>query len=291
MKPRRLPPVIMWIIFIAFFIALQIMAHNIGLSLMRQWQINSPVQSMQISLFVLIIPLLGILLFSRFGLGYRASDLWLSDRKKGRHYLAGFFVGAGLFAAYMAIAVISRQLSPVGRGSLSLSDSLLFIPAFGIQSFEEELFSRGILQRAFKNRWGTWPSIMVPSLIFTILHIFNDGIHILAALNIFIVGIVFALMVYATDSLWLAGVAHAAWNYVQGPIFGRAVSGIAMGPAFWDFKTIGQSELVLGGEFGPEGSLVNTIILLLAAIYFYYRWQKRKSLSEVESSQAVTDQI
>lgn len=288
MKPKRLPMVIRWILFIVLYIALQIGAQNIGLRLMRQWQISSQVQYIQIALFMLIIPLLGLLLFSRFGLGYRAADLWLRDRKKGRHYLAGFLIGGGLFAAYMAIALISRQLSPLGRGSLSLADTLLFIPAYGIQSFEEELFARGILQRAFKNRWGIWPSIILPSLIFAGLHLLNDGIHILALLNIFIVGCLFALMVYATDSLWLAGAAHAAWNYVQGPIFGRAVSGMGMRSAFWNFETIGQSELVLGGRFGPEGSLVTTIILLFAAVYFYYRWQKRRRQPADEPSQAVT---
>ena len=180
-----------------------------------------------VGLASLIIPVIVVLLFSRFVLKLKPQDLWLKHPKPGCKYLAGFVAGGVLFGAYMLFAVLSKQLAFAGRGALSVWQMLLYLPAYAIQSFEEELLTRGLLQRVIKDKWGVVPSIILPSLIFVALHLINPGINFFALLNIFLVGVLFSLMVYATGSLWLAAAAHGAWNFLQGPIFGQNVSGNA----------------------------------------------------------------
>ena len=228
-----------------------------------------------VGLASLIIPVIVVLLFSRFVLKLKPQDLWLKHPKPGCKYLAGFVAGGVLFGAYMLFAVLSKQLAFAGRGALSFLQMLLYLPAYAIQSFEEELLTRGLLQRVIKDKWGVVPSIILPSLIFVALHLINPGINFFALLNIFLVGVLFSLMVYATGSLWLAAAAHGAWNFLQGPIFGQNVSGNAGSGSFFRFEAIGNNNLVLGDKFGPEGSLVTVVILSLGIAFYFWQWRKK----------------
>lgn len=242
-----------------------------------------------VGLASLIIPVIVVLLFSRFVLKLKPQDLWLKHPKPGCKYLAGFVAGGVLFGAYMLFAVLSKQLAFAGRGALSFLQMLLYLPAYAIQSFEEELLTRGLLQRVIKDKWGVVPSIILPSLIFVALHLINPGINFFALLNIFLVGVLFSLMVYATGSLWLAAAAHGAWNFLQGPIFGQNVSGNAGSGSFFRFEAIGNNNLVLGDKFGPEGSLVTVVILSLGIAFYFWQWQKKaktesKGLAESENN-------
>ena len=239
-----------------------------------------------VGLASLIIPVIVVLLFSRFVLKLKPQDLWLKHPKPGCKYLAGFVAGGVLFGAYMLFAVLSKQLAFAGRGALSVWQMLLYLPAYAIQSFEEELLTRGLLQRVIKDKWGVVPSIILPSLIFVALHLINPGINFFALLNIFLVGVLFSLMVYATGSLWLAAAAHGAWNFLQGPIFGQSVSGATGSGSFFRFEAVGQSDLVLGGNFGPEGSLVTVVIMLLGIGFYFWQWQRQAHSAPAEVAQA-----
>ncbi|NLY09286.1 MAG: hypothetical protein GXZ11_05240 [Tissierellia bacterium] len=83
-------------------------------------------------------------------------------------------------------------------------------------------------------------------------------------------------MVYATDNLWYAAAAHGAWNYMQGTIFGQNVSGNNLGGSLLKFDIVGKNQLILGGAFGPEASLVTIVILIVASIMYLYYWKKKQ---------------
>ena len=211
----------------------------------------------------------------------KASDFWLGSKGAAAAGISGYAVGALLFGTYMLIAVITKTSTYAGRGELSLIDTLIFIPAFAVQSFEEELLSRGVLQRVIKDKWGIAPSIILPSIFFVIMHLINGGINFFAIVNIFTVGVLFSLMVYATDSLWHAAAAHAAWNYMQGTFFGKKVSGNQFGDSFLKFTQSGDNKLISGDKFGPEGSMAVFFILALAAVTYYLLWRKKQRDSKL----------
>ena len=274
------------LLFILVYMAARTVASFVGGLITGLINPNSKRMFDIVGLASLIIPVIVVLLFSRFVLKLKPQDLWLKHPKPGCKYLAGFVAGGVLFGAYMLFAVLSKQLAFAGRGALSFLQMLLYLPAYAIQSFEEELLTRGLLQRVIKDKWGVVPSIILPSLIFVALHLINPGINFFALLNIFLVGVLFSLMVYATGSLWLAAAANGAWNFLQGPIFGQSVSGATGSGSFFRFEAVGQSDLVLGGNFGPEGSLVTVVIMLLGIGFYFWQWQRQAHSAPAEVAQA-----
>ncbi len=72
-----------------------------------------------------------------------------------------------------------------------------------------------------------------------------------------------------THRLWLPIGLHLGWNFAEGRIFGMSVSGGAAGRSLIT-GTLRGSNLMTGGAFGPEASIVAVIICLAAA--FFLLW-------------------
>lgn len=112
--------------------------------------------------------------------------------------------------------------------------------------------------------------ILMFSLV-TFLHILNPGIGIISILNIILIGFMFGLYVIYTQDLWGACGIHAAWNFSQGNIFGFSVSGININTtSLFKFSTNG-SNLLTGGEFGPEASIFSTIVITIGTIILLFK--------------------
>jgi hypothetical protein len=141
---------------------------------------------------------------------------------------------------------------------------LLFVVALLPLAAAEEVVFRGYLLRAFNSWGGPAVGVIVTSILFGIFHTLNPNFNLLALLNIFLAGVVFALAVERTGTLWLAIAYHFAWNLAQGPLLGMPVSGME-----WQGLLglgAGGPPLLTGGEFGPEGGLLVTGVLLLSLI-------------------------
>ena len=119
--------------------------------------------------------------------------------------------------------------------------------------------------------------IISNALIFSLLHLANNSFGLLAAINIFIVGILFSLLFYVSDDIMLSSAAHSFWNFAQGNIFGISVSGMANSKnTIFISKLLGNPSLT-GGAFGIEGGLATTIVLTIVTIYLIKK-SKEKSL-------------
>ena len=68
-------------------------------------------------------------------------------------------------------------------------------------------------------------------------------------------------------SIWAVGAIHAAWNFVQGNIFGFNVSGNPKFDTILEAQTSNFGAILSGGDFGPEGGLGVTVILLIALLF------------------------
>ena len=80
--------------------------------------------------------------------------------------------------------------------------------------------------------------------------------------NIILAGILLGLLALKSGHLWLGIGFHISWNFFQGCVFGFGVSGIST-PSVAVTELTG-SPLLNGGAFGPEGSIVSTVVLLAA---------------------------
>jgi len=160
---------------------------------------------------------------------YRPMYKAISTKVKGNNIkllLFGLLIGGGTnalcaFAAYMNgdIHLYFDSFHPV-------SFVLIFLCVF-VQSSAEELVCRCFLmQMLLRRHENPWIGIIGNAVLFSLLHVFNDGITPLALLSIVVIGIQYSLMVYYMDSIWCPFAAHASWNFMQNIVLGLPNSGM-----------------------------------------------------------------
>lgn len=203
-----------------------------------------------------------------------------------KNLLLGSVLGFGLNGICILAAWLHRDISLHYDSFRPVAFALIFVSVF-IQSSAEELVCRGFLYQRLRQSYRH-PAVAIigNSLLFSILHLTNDGVTVLSVLNIFIVGILFSFMVYYMDSIWCAMSMHAMWNFTQNIIFGLPNSGIVSPYSVFrlDVSTANDSFAYNVG-FGIEGTLLADILLISACIGLYL-WQKTKTprLTRPESS-------
>jgi membrane associated rhomboid family serine protease len=77
-----------------------------------------------------------------------------------------------------------------------------------------------------------------------------------------------------TRRLWMAIGLHIAWNFVQGGIYGVAVSGIPVTGLLR--STLDGPELITGGRFGAEASIFAVLVCLAASVFFLRKAQQKR---------------
>ena len=194
-----------------------------------------------------------------------------------RNYALGALFGAGSF---LAVLGITAAFGGVSIGSMQPLEGLwptllMMLLTFVLQSAGEELLVRGYLMVSLSKRYRMALCIFVSSLVFAFLHVSNPGIQFLAFGNILLVGVVLGLYILLTGDLWGACGYHALWNFFQGNIFGLAVSGLDTGDSLFPVTVTGHDDLLTGGEFGLEGSLGATIVLLASLGVLVYLLSRR----------------
>ncbi len=138
---------------------------------------------------------------------------------------------------------------------------------FIVAGISEELFSRGYCIEVLKQTGKTSIAVLVSSLVFTALHLGNKNISFLAIFNVFLAGILFSNMYLKTGSIWLSTGYHIMWNFFEGTIFGFQVSGLYVN-GLYKVKNV-TNNYINGGQFGPEGGIVVTIIITLGFLYLW----------------------
>jgi len=127
----------------------------------------------------------------------------------------------------------------------------------------EEIIFRGILYRLVEGWLGTWVALAVSAAVFGGVHLTNPEGTVWGAVAIALeAGIMFGLLYAVTRSLWVVMGVHAAWNVMQGPILGSAISGATRdGDGFVRSYATGP-ELLSGGVFGLEASILSVVLML-----------------------------
>jgi uncharacterized protein len=146
-------------------------------------------------------------------------------------------------------------------------------------SWAEELSFRAYILNNLMDSFHPYWGLVISSLIFAVFHIFNTGMALVPFINIFLAGILLGIVFIYTRTIWYALSFHFSWNFFQGPVFGFPVSGVGM-DGFIRHETRGK-ELLTGGEFGFEGSLLCSLLIILCifALYRYYNKPSNKVLN------------
>jgi len=199
-----------------------------------------------------------------------------------KKYLIGMAVGTGMIGCVFLILLISGQINVTGFG-ISSSSVLLFISFIFMWLFQgacEEIMFRGYMMPRIAARYGLVPAIAISSVLFCLFHAMNPGFGIVAFINLVLISVLYALIAYYTDSIWIVCAAHTMWNFTQGNIFGLEVSGNTGNVSVIHTVSGANADpLITGGGFGPEGGLAVTAVTVVAIVVVVLLRKKIKRTS------------
>ena len=125
--------------------------------------------------------------------------------------------------------------------------------------FVEEIVFRGIILNLLKERWNVKVAVLLPSILFGILHIVGMDFSVISCLLVIVagtaVGIMFSLIAIESGSVWNSGIVHSLWNII---IIGGGLSiGETMDKdSVMTYVLDSKSFIITGGEFGIESSII-----------------------------------
>jgi uncharacterized protein len=139
----------------------------------------------------------------------------------------------------------------------------------------EEMLFRGIVFKQFEQYFGTTWALVIPSVLFGLAHMDNDGATFMTLLSGTSIGIFWSLIYAWSRNIWVVSANHAAWNIA---IFltGLPLSGQTEWRSAAPFESSYQgSALLTGGGFGPEDSIINVVFMgIVIAAFWVWGWRR-----------------
>jgi len=173
-----------------------------------------------------------------------------------------------------AVSIFSVFIVLLASGRISMVEGILapkifptlaiWLIIFVLVGLSEEFLFRGYCFKVLLQTGDRFLAAIISSIFFSLVHLQNPSVNLIAVINIFLAGLVFAYMLIVTGNLWMPIGFHITWNYFQGVILGFPVSGIVTESVY--AVEITRNDLASGGRFGPEGGLVTTAVLTLLFI-------------------------
>jgi membrane protease YdiL (CAAX protease family) len=208
------------------------------------------------------------------------ASLGLEPTKVFRDLLVGLGLGSAMIGIAVAISWLAgwTHTQPAGAFSLQILGALGVAVLFN--SASQEILVRGYILQTVETQSNGPTAVIVSSLLFVGLHAgaLAEG-GLLPGINLFIAGALLGLAYTATRNLWLPTALHFAWNFLQGPVLGIAVSGQALDGG-WQLLTLEGPAILTGGSFGLEGGLIATLVTAMAlfcVVLLGRRWNGRAS--------------
>jgi membrane protease YdiL (CAAX protease family) len=182
----------------------------------------------------------------------------------------------GFFFGFITISLVLFILYLLGYyQAFSISTThypLKFFTFLMFAAIVEDLFHRGLIVRICENWLGTNLTLVIAMLVELQQHFFNPNSNLFSFLLYLIWGFTMGMMFIYTKRIWLPFFFHLGWNFSQ-PFYGSNLSGLN------DMGSIIQSkfngpELLTGGVFGIENSMITQFFLLFIGIVLYFLAKK-----------------
>lgn len=186
-------------------------------------------------------------------------------------FYKGLLTGTVLICSGFILLIV-LNLTLIDLTYFSFYDQIFYFILFTIVSLNEEIAIRGYILHNLSSSFNKYVALIISSLVFMIMHLGNPNIGILPLVNLFLAGLFLGIYTIHKNNLWFPIGAHLTWNYLQGPIFGFEVSGNKINSLF-EQKPNGH-ELLTGGNFGFEGSIILTLFLMISIVYMDGYFQK-----------------
>ncbi|WP_317203352.1 type II CAAX endopeptidase family protein [Janthinobacterium sp.] len=192
----------------------------------------------------------------------------LATRGMARELGTGLLLGAGLVALTFAVLAV---LGAYRFGGVNAPNMMMLVPLaeLVLVGMAEEMIFRGVIFGVTERSLGSKAAVVISALVFSLAHLPNDGVSVLAVAVIAAYGVMQAALYMKTRRLWACIGSHVAWNYCLSQMFSSTVSGHVAGNGLLRGELVGNAVLT-GGVFGVEGSLI-ALLLIAAAAAFWLR--------------------
>jgi membrane protease YdiL (CAAX protease family) len=207
----------------------------------------------------------------------------------GLRFWGGSVLGFGGIALFIGVLTVTGHATPgpqLLHGAAIVRYAWLWGVGFLLISVSEEMLMRGYMLATLTRGIGFWPSAVVTSLFFALIHLGNPGENAFGLFQVFVFGMVAALMLRRTGSLWLPIGYHAFWDWGQSYFFGVADSGLLVGGTLFRTKIAGPA-LLTGGSAGPEGSVLTFLILVATGWWVIAIWKPAAPAAETKAEAVV----
>ena len=192
----------------------------------------------------------------------------LSFRGKMRMMGIGWTVAAVNFLAIIVCLFLCGYYRIV-TVEFDVASQLSWLSLFLLVGVVEEVVFRGILFRLITDKWNIAVGLTTSSLFFGLAHLGNPGATLWAALAIALAsGWLFGMAYAYHQTIWVPIGMHWAWNYLEGGVFGCAVSGAPLDYQPLITPRINGPDILTGGAFGPEASIICVALgIVLSTVY------------------------
>lgn len=259
---------------IPLFVTIAMLTSNAILTNLENW--NVLVASFLGYLVQVSIFMVGLLLCAKIE-GKSLEEYGITwNQYEPRNMILGLILG-GLTFLVVCVPLYLSKTYVLYETHQSLEKILTQLFMFIAVGFIEEYVCRGFIQHKLL-RFGPYLALLITSVVFGMLHLGNPGITLLSIVNIILAACFMGSVMYAFNSIHAAVGVHITWNWVQGAIFGIPVSGTTPS-GYYSTVIKSNNSLLTGGEFGAEGSIFCTIILIILTFVFLYVANRNGNLS------------
>jgi membrane protease YdiL (CAAX protease family) len=152
-----------------------------------------------------------------------------------------------------------------------------YLVGFVVAGALEEIASRGYLLQALIEGTSARAGIVLLSLAFSLMHVRSATFTWSGGLSLFILGVILGLAYVRTRALWMPIGLHVAWNWTMACLWGMKVSGVTIHGSVFTSTPSGP-DLLTGGAFGAEGSLVTSV---MGSLLIWYLWKAARPSSSL----------
>ncbi len=250
---------------IVFILGAMIISGIPGQLLVDYFDLGGPIVQFY-NLFVSFgILILVVWLWVRFFEKRSIKTLGFTGNNAFKKYLRGF-VSAILMLSVVLILMavfgkVGFQEDPKPLNLNLWGIFLLMLIGYIVQGAAEEILARGWQFQVIGARYKPWIGAVISSVTFALLHGTNNGVSMLAIVNLLLFAILLIIFILYEKSIWAACGWHTAWNWSMENVFGLKVSGSEGLGSMFNLTTDGPN-YITGGDFGPEGSILTSFVLI-----------------------------
>ena len=194
--------------------------------------------------------------------------LGFQTKNRLKDFITGLLLGAVIMAAGYVILLSLKEIY-FERAQFDIKEIGISILLFIFVAVGEEVLFRGYILKNLMSSFNKYVALIVSSILFALAHGLNPNVDLFSLTNLFLAGILLGLTYIYTKNLWFPIALHLSWNLFQA-LFGFNVSGLNS-YSLIEFS-IKENNLLNGGAFGFEGSMLSILFQLMAifSIGIYY---------------------